>query len=250
LTTTSSGTISTPGYKPAKAAVLTNEQTDSLALANVHWHYGAEHKSNEFSDDTDSIAWDNDPDHEGPRPGFMCSTADLTEAQLAPYNFQHCQGQHFVGKSYEVHYVHSSAGVEGYVEDGLGWAVSGRGIKNPMISVQGLVFQIINDDSPEYTDSDLYHGYYTYANGTLEAKYAGSSTGKSFNNEICSPYEISWHVSLDCHRVSAASFDQMCQYMESLGYQADLFAHSSRILVDADYVVPADEVKLSVPEDN
>jgi len=56
-----------------------------------------------------------------------------------------------VGKSYEIHYVHSSAGMDNnptddmnadLLADGLGGAANGRGLLNPMIVVQGQIFQI------------------------------------------------------------------------------------------------------------
>eukprot|EP00438_Fugacium_kawagutii_P036632 Skav236135 [mRNA] locus=scaffold5710:35:502:- [translate_table: standard] len=48
----------------------------------------------------------------------MCPTDTLTSSQLTSYNFQYCEGVE-VGKSYEVHYVHSSAGVDVDMTDGV-----------------------------------------------------------------------------------------------------------------------------------
>ena len=100
-----------------KAATLSDAQAQFLPLANVHYHFGAEHKSEEYADETDSAAYDAAQRGHGarrlddnPRPGFMCSTKGLSQAQLAPYAFEHCRGKVEVGKSYEVHYARSSAG--------------------------------------------------------------------------------------------------------------------------------------------
>jgi hypothetical protein len=70
------------------------------------------------------------------------------------------------------------------------------------------------------------------------AKYTGSSTGQSHNNEICSPYAgISWHVDRACHMVSAKSFDEMCKVMKTVyGMKNDLYPHGSRELVDPEFV--------------
>eukprot|EP00439_Symbiodinium_sp_Y106_P056903 s828_g8.t1 len=93
-----------------------HDAANFLPLVNVHFHLGAEHKTEAYSDDTDS------------------SKGDVQ-----------------VGKSYEIHYVHSSAGMDNnptddmnadLLADGLGGAANGRGLLNPMIVVQGQIFQI------------------------------------------------------------------------------------------------------------
>lgn len=103
------------GDMTPKAATLTDEQANFLPLVNVHFHLGAEHKSDSYNDGTDSEAYDAQSSGrrlaENPRPGWMCPTNALTSSQLTSYNFQYCEGVE-VGKSYEVHYVHSSAGVD------------------------------------------------------------------------------------------------------------------------------------------
>merc|ERR1719373_569482 len=99
------------GMMIPKAATLTDTQADFLPLVNVHFHLGAEHKSNDYNNGADSEAYDSA--HSGSRrlasgevrPGWMCSTDDLNATQLAAYSFQHCLGDVQVGKSYEVHYV-------------------------------------------------------------------------------------------------------------------------------------------------
>merc|ERR1712151_87575 len=163
-------------------------------------------------------------------PGWMCPTSSLTEDQLKPYEFKHCKGEVEVGKSYEVHYVHSSAGYRADqianakydLDDGLGGAANGRGLLNPMVVVQGQVYQIVNDANCPSTD-DMLHGW-TVIGHENAVMYAGSTTGPSHNNEVCSPYAITWHVDLDCHKICAASFDKMCMDMKNLyGLENDLY---------------------------
>lgn len=148
-----------------------------------------------------------------------------------------------MGKSYEVHYVHSSAGysqadledasVDG-IEDGLGGAANGRGLLNPMVVVQGQVFQIVNEADEV---DDMLHGW-TVVGHNNSVMYAGSTTGPSHNNQVCSPYAITWHVDKDCHRVSPASFDKLCKQMKDLyNLEYDLYPHGSRLILDAKYVV-------------
>jgi len=249
-------TAGAPGMLIPKAATLTQAEATLAPLVNVHYHMGAEHKSEEYSDDVDSAAYDADSaalleqggGAKRPRPGFMCSTEGLTAEELAPYNFTSCRGAVEVGKSYEVHYVHSSAGytaeeLEGAgidgIDDGLGGAANGRGQLNPMITVQGQVFQIVQGAEEV---SDLLHGW-TVVGHEDSVMYPGSTTGTSHDNEICSPYAITWHVDKTCHRVSPASFDNLCKQMkDEYNIEEDLSPHGSRKLVDPKFVVKAEFV--------
>lgn len=239
-------TIGAPGKLSPKAATLSVEQAKRLPLTNIHFHLGTEHTSEDYSDDTDSTDYDESDSSEGARPGFMCASDDLTESDLEPYTFEYCGEGVEVGKSYEVHYVHSSAGGskdDDGVADGLGGAANGRGQLNPMIVVQGVVFQIVSggeeDDSMidglKETDYDS------------SVMYPGSTTGTSFDNEVCSPYAITWHVDKKCHRVSPESFDNLCKQMkERYGLKKDLHAHGSRKLVKSNYVVSGEFVRALV----
>mmetsp|Transcript_5865 Transcript_5865/g.15470 ORF Transcript_5865/g.15470 Transcript_5865/m.15470 type:complete len:319 (+) Transcript_5865:426-1382(+) len=240
------------GTRPAKAVVLNDAQAHKLPQTNVHFHLGAEHKSEYYSDSADFVAYDNAVHRRrqlasNPRPGFMCPTHELTAGELAPYTFHHCSGVS-VGKSFEVHYVHSTAGTGDdatpSLSDGLGTAAAGRGLANPMVAVEAMIFQVVNSNDPSVTYTDLVHGWDVIPhNGTNSVMYAGSTTGGSYNNTVCSPYAITWHVDKRCHKVSAASFDKMCEDMTTLyGMTADTAAHDSRPLVHEAYVVPADEV--------
>lgn len=248
------------GAKVPKAAVLNHAQADMLPLVNVHFHLGAEHKSDEYSDNTDSVAFDGSNSDRrlgtrrlagGPvRPGYMCSSANLTDAQKEPYTFQHCKGDVAVGKSYEVHYVHSSAGTHpagddtteatsDLMADGLGGAANGRGLLNPMVVVEAQVYHIVNDESltSASSDSHILHGWSVETHDKA-VMYAGSTTGGSHDNTVCSPYAITWHVDLRCHQVSASDFDKMCQEKAAkYNLYNDLYPHSSRVLVSSAYVV-------------
>ena len=69
------------------------------------------------------------------------------------------------------------------------------------------------------------------------AKYTGSTTGSSVDNEMCSAYAgITWHVDRECHLLSASSFDEMCKDMLEMGMYSDVYPHGSRELVDPQWV--------------
>jgi len=250
------------GLKTPKITTLSKADAMILDLANVHFHLGAEHKSDQYNDDTASKAYDvahaaaaASGSHRrlssAPRPGFMCPTTSLTAEDLAPYTFVHCQGDVAVGKSYEFHYVRSSAGSTGNpdvdVNDGLGGAANGRALLNPYIAVQAQIFQIINSaNAPVGPNGVDVHtgGWKINAPHTNAVMYPGSTTGTSHDNEVCSPYAVTWHVDKTCHKISAAAFDNMCKNMkDDFGLSHDLSPHGSRKILDAKFVVPAAYVK-------
>lgn len=240
------------GSMVPKQATLTGSQAAQLPLVNVHFHIGAEHKANEYSDDSASVAYDSGGRRlaTDPRPGYKCTTPP---ASVTQYTFQYCKDV-VAGETYEVHYVHSSAGyssadLEGAadidaVSDGLGGAANGRGILNPMIVVQGVVFQIGDAGTGVIDSGDLWDFWASNVNPTADAvMYAGSTTGQSHDNEVCSPYHITWHTSVKCYTVTPQVFDNMCKHMiESYNMEVDLYPHGSRKLVDTTYVVSKEYV--------
>jgi len=199
---------------------------------------GAEHYSEgEYMHKDDSATADD------VRAGFMCDAPKKLQAE--DYKFEFCKGVE-VGKTYEVHYVWSTAGADPEnLDDGLGQAANGRNLLNPFIVVQAQVFVIVNDENRSI-DDDMTKGWnenLAKTTGVGAVSYAGSTTGTSHNNNVCSPYAISWHVDRACHQVHAASFDNMCKMlMENHEMHLDLAPHGSRELVDSKYVVPWDEV--------
>jgi hypothetical protein len=152
-------------------------------------------------------------------------------------------------QTYEVHYVHSNAApgtdMNPIIGDGLAVAAgAARGLLNPQVVVEAMVYTIVNDNAPAYTHDDLVHGWDLPGLDTSSrVMYPGSTTGNSFNNEFCSPFTVSWHVDKKCHAVSASSFDQMCCTMrDTYGMKADLSPHSARQIVSPQWVAPGDEV--------
>lgn len=253
-----------------------------LTLTNVHYHLGAEHKTDEIYDSTLSETFDRETAHgralsETPRPGFMCPVQEYTAEQLAGYNFSSCKGME-VGKTFEFHFVFSSAGREHgegddyqhLITDGLGSAANGRGLLNPMIIVRALSFLVLNDDEfdvPAFAPGGSYdQAVQRNVNDGVDrtllrhfmdqkdvlapeatdlnnfVRYSGSTTGETYDNEVCSPYTVSWHVNTKCLEISAKSIDDYCKIMDKYGVEKDLGVHGSRKLVDAKYVVPPKQV--------
>jgi len=264
-------TTNASGLMPARATPLTAAQAAKLPQTNVFFTLGAEHRSDAYNNGQDSASYaaaygpkpidpglglERKPNKDPVRPGWMCPSGGYTSEQLADtYEWQCCQGEMHVGKSYEVHYMHSSAGTgtmfdgspgsRPELSDGLTAAMQGRGIQNPMVVARAMVYHIVNDEADQYTFDDLVHGWDLPGKGNNGSRvmYPGSTTGNYFDNTVCSPYTVTWHVDTACYPVSAPSFDRMCCMMRDIhGLQADLAPHDARELVDPRWVVPASEV--------
>jgi hypothetical protein len=218
---------------------------DKFEHVNLHFHLGAEHRSNgEYDVNVSQL---HDPKalrfHEPKatiRPGYFCNLQRLNvrESQLTEYKFEACKDVH-VGNTYEFHWVFSTGSrgtVHGDVvvgrsiniEDGLGGAFEFS--MNPTVIVRAQVCTVVNDDS--FDDSDFFLHWNEPAEGSL-VRYVGSTTGASYNNgDRCSKVEVSWHVDQKCCIISAKSLDHVCARMRAHGMHDDVHPHSTRELVD------------------
>jgi len=243
----------------------------TLCPVNVHWHLGAEHRS-EGQFDENGLSPDNHlvPDDENPedvrrldprnyrlrrrlggaRYGYACRHYDATDDRFnTEYAWQYCKDMH-VGETYEVHWPHSALGACGTpwqyqdpfydgVFCGIDAEVSTYGLTPQDIAssvgVQGQVFTIINDE--DYFYPNLIRGMIVDSDhnmGTDVGIYTGSTTGTTRNNEVCSSYSpITWQVDRKCHLISASSFDKLCADMMQMrdDMSGDIHPHGARELV-------------------
>ena len=148
-----------------------------------------------------------------------------------------------VGQTYEIHWPHSTVGACGTpyqyqtpFYDGV-FCTDGIVSLSPLntyqkIGVQSQVFTIVNDE--EYYHHNLLAGAIVESGMWSDvAKYTGSTTGTSRDNEMCSRYTpITWQVDRTCHMISASSFDKLCADMKAMkdDMSGDLYAHGSRAM--------------------
>jgi len=229
----------------SRVPITTSYAEAGLCPVNVHWHLGAEHLSvGQFDEHgTGPGAAHHRALAEDARLGFRCHHYDSHDTKFTTeYNWEHCVGMH-VGETYEIHWPHSAAGACGTqyqyqspFYDGV-FCYDGLITIAPLntyqkIGVQSQVFTIVNDESYYYPD--LFQGMRTDGtHGADMAKYTGSTTGTTRNNDVCSRYTpITWQVDRTCHMISASSFDKMCQDMKAQAddMSSDLYAHGSRML--------------------
>jgi len=229
--------------------ILSTFQEAGLCPVNVHWHLGTEHRSaGQFDEDgstpsTAEEATDHSAvllaGHDVTRQGLKCHLYDSNDPKFnTPYEWKHCPNTR-VGETYEIHWPHSVAGACGTPNQYQTPFYDGVFCRDVItdtasqIGVHAQVFTIINDE--DYYYPDLIRGMVVDGEyGKDIAKYTGSTTGTSRNNEKCSAYSpITWHVDRKCQLISASSFDKMCADMMAQrdDLSGDMHVHGARELV-------------------
>jgi len=267
LTLEQAGANVTKGYKGGLDAgsrvPITEEYEDvGMCAVNVHWHLGSEHLSVGQYDQKGSGPAVNpqrrnssnamhNPDHVrklAAAPvdyGFRCHHYEtMTDAQKAPYDWKYCDKSTMVGETYEVHWPHSAAGACGtewqfqtpfydgvFCRDGIITIAPLNTYKT--VGVQGQVFTIVNDDEhmPPEGFNLMDHAWKDDTHWKDVAKYTGSTTGTTRDNQECSRYTpITWQVDRTCHKVSAKAWDEMCKKMKEQkdDMKDDTHAHGAR----------------------
>jgi len=249
----------TKGYKGdlnvSHVPITTPYYQAGLCPVNVHWHLGTEHLS--VGEYDESGVGPADKDHralatEDVDAGYRCKLYNENDAKFTkPFEWKHCIGME-VGETYEVHWPHSAAGACGTPNqyqtpfyDGVFCNLDMETLTTltpqdiaKAVGVQAQIFTIVNDE--QYYYPDLMRGMIVDGEkGADIAKYTGSTTGSTRDNEICSSYSpITWQVDRKCHLISASSFDKMCADMKAQrdDMSDDLHAHGSRVLVDDAFV--------------
>ena len=196
-----------------------------MNLCNIHTHTNAEHKGPGFE------MFVNDSDY----GGYACNaTADLTDAELAPYDSRY--GQVESGNTIEVHWVHTSCDTT--PGEGLGACVP-ETCTDPVLRVETQVFLLVNDrNAADFTD-------YAYMGNQVSGKhqpktlptgtgspvvFRGSTTGPSYNQSVCSPAQVTWSVRPQCQKLDIASLDA---WMDSDTAFKEKKSHGVRQLVTA-----------------
>ena len=176
---------------------------DQMNLCNIHTHTNAEHKGPGFSVFVD------DSEH----GGYACNdSGGLTDAELDdPTGGEGAFGKVKPGDTIEVHWVHTSCDIE--PGEGLGSCLSDA-CANPELRVEAQVFLVVNDPAALDFNDFGYDG--NVVNGLHQAKalptgtgdpvvFAGSTTGPSYTQLICSPLQVTWSVRPQCAKVDISS---------------------------------------------
>lgn len=176
-----------------------------MNLCNIHTHTNAEHLGPGFSI------------YAGPgsHGGFKCAgSADLSPAELTrPGGGTSRFAGVEPGDTIEVHWVYSSCDVT--PGPGLGACLSDA-CANPELRVESQVFLVVNDPNALDFRDFIYLG--TMREGRYQPRalpsgtgspvvFRGSTTGPSFNQQVCSPLQVTWSVRPRCARLDISTLD-------------------------------------------
>jgi hypothetical protein len=196
---------------------------EQMNLCNIHFHKNASHKAKDFS----IFAG------EGDQAGYQCNmSTSLSQAELKTTKGEICNGL-IPGDTIEVHWVHSSCDIT--PGKGLGSCLTER-CANPTLRVEAQVFTLVNDSAALNFNDLSYNGNQvaglhqakTIPNNTGKpVQFAGSTTGPTFTELTCSPFQATWSVRPQCAKLDINSIGKWC---ENNAFEED-HAHGVRKLV-------------------
>ena len=163
---------------------------EAMSLCNIHGHEQAEHRGPGFMRLAPGGA------------GFLCDE-EPTEAELAPLEgaFEGVEP----GDAFEVHWVYSTCDVA--PGPGLDACLS-PACGNPQLRVEAQVFLIVNDPAAADIRDFDWPGQGRQPRalpGGEPVVFAGSTTGPSYSESVCSPLQVTWSVRPGCMKLHIGS---------------------------------------------
>lgn len=186
----------------------------SMSLCNVHFHRNAEHKGPAFS------TFVKDEEHSG----WACQKP--TSERLAKgshVEYEGCEGI-APGDTIEVHWVYTTCDITSEGVKPLGGGLSAcmtESCPNPQLRVEAQVFTLTEEGGLRFNDQE------PVKNTSKIVQYSGSTTGTSYSNTNCSPYQVNWSVRSSCDSLNIKDFAKWCSHNK----YGDHHAHGVRELV-------------------
>jgi len=139
---------------------------------------------------------------------------------MAPTKGKICDSAHGdlkPGDTIEVHWVFSSCDIK--PGPTLGSCLS-ESCANPQLRVETQVFTLVNDSSALDFNTLQYQG--NMVGGLYQPKalptgtgtpveFTGSTTGPSYSEQTCSPYQVTWNVRPGCGKVDINTIGNFCK---------------------------------------
>jgi hypothetical protein len=168
---------------------------DAMNMCNIHFHRNAEHKAAAFSTFVE----------DGSNSGWACQepAAGRLEKEHAEYNS--CEGI-AEGDTIEVHWVYTTCDTlaEGVSPMGAGLnACMTATCSNPQLRVVAQVFVLQKNGELKFAEAPV-----SYKDPTVI--YTGSTTGTSYSNTHCSPFQVTWDVKTTCSTLDIDDFSKWC----------------------------------------
>lgn len=186
-----------------------------MNLCNIHFHRNAEHKSAEYSTFV----------KDGSNSGWACQEPAAGRLSKKHAEYNGCEGI-AEGDTIEVHWVHTTCDINTPGVKPLGGGLNAcltTMCPNPQLKVVAQVFVLQKNGELKFAESPISHNDPTVV-------YSGSTTGTSWNNNHCSPLQVTWDVKKTCDTLDIDDFSKWC----SNNKYKDNHAHGVRELVTSE----------------
>lgn len=186
-----------------------------MNLCNIHFHRNAEHKAAAYSTFVE----------DGSNSGWACQEPAPGRLAMEHAEYKGCKGV-APGDTIEVHWVYTTCDnqTEGVTTMGGGLnACLTTTCSNPELRVVAQVFVLAENGELKFSDAPISH-----SDATVE--YTGSTTGTSYSNTHCSPFQVTWDVKKTCATLDIGDFSKWCSDNK---YNED-HAHGVRELVTSE----------------
>ncbi|MDH3347062.1 MAG: delta-class carbonic anhydrase [Desulfobulbaceae bacterium] len=184
-----------------------------MNLCNVHFHRNAEHKAAAYSTFVD----------DGVNSGWACQEPAAGRLEQKHVEYKGCEGI-AAGDTIEVHWVYTTCDTTTPGVAPLGGGLSAcmtSTCSNPELHVVAQVLLLEKNGKVKFSsDAPISHKDAT-------VMYTGSTTGPTYNNNHCSPYQVTWDVKTTCDSLDIDNFSKWC----SENQYKDHHAHGVRELV-------------------
>lgn len=187
-----------------------------MNLCNVHFHRNAEHKGPGYSE------FVKDGDHSG----WACKQPSAERLKKGSHvEYDHCEGI-APGDTIEVHWVYTTCDTTTDGVKPLGGGLSACMTEicpNPQLRVEAQVFLLAEDGTLKFNDTE------PVSPKAKAVNYTGSTTGTSYSNDHCSPFQVNWNVRESCETLDIKDFAKWCSHNK----YNDHHAHGVRELVNS-----------------
>lgn len=186
-----------------------------MNLCNIHFHRNAEHKSAAYSTYV----------KDGDNSGWACQEPAAGRLEHKHAEYKGCEGI-AEGDTIEVHWVHTTCDINTEGVEPLGGGLNAcltTMCPNPQLKVVAQVFVLQKDGKLKFAETPISHNDPTVV-------YTGATTGTSYSNEHCSPFQVTWDVKKTCDMLDIDDFSKWC----SSNKYKDNHAHGVRELVTSE----------------
>ena len=171
---------------------------EKMDLCNVHFHRNAEHKAAAYSTYV----------KDGSNSGWACQKPAVGRIGKEHVEYGGCEGI-AEGDTIEIHWVHTSCDInsKGVTPMGSGLSACLTTLcPNPQLKVVAQVFVLQKNGKLKFSANT------PIKNNGQAVVYTGSTTGTSYSNSHCSPFQVTWDVKTNCDTLDIDNFSKWCSH--------------------------------------